>query len=253
MAQDLGRRPRRPKRAGTGATALTLVLRRGGLPSLLTWLYFKALPENDAFDLLRKVVYGAGKLVEVALPLAFILLWERRLPRPRWPGRDGLALGLGFGLAVAAGILGLYFGWLRDSSLLAHTPALLLAVLRKFGIDSLPGFLAWAAFATLVNSLYEEYYYRWFLFGRMRAFLPLPAAVVVSALVFMAHHVILLTGFLPGQFWTAVAPLSLAIAAGGAMWAWLYARTGSLYPPWVSHAVIDLAVLAVGWDLSRPR
>jgi len=76
---------------------------------------------------------------------------------------------------------------------------------------------------------------------------------VLSALAFTAHHVILLTVYFPGQFWTAVAPLSLAIAAGGAMWAWLYARTGALYAPWVSHAVIDLAVLAVGWDLSRPR
>ncbi len=231
-------------------TALTLAV-AAALPSLLTWLYFKALPGTDAFDVLRKGVYGAGKLVEIVLPLAFVLLWERRLPRLRWPGRDGLALGLGFGLAVVAGILGLYFGWLRDSALLADTPTLLHAVLRKFGIDSPPGFLAWAAFATLVNSFYEEYYYRWFLFGRMRGFLPLPAAIVVSALVFMAHHVILLTGFLPGQFWTCVMPVSLGVAVGGGVWAWLYARTGSLYAPWISHAVIDAGILVIGWDLLR--
>jgi len=232
------------------ATALALIF-ASALPSVLTWIYFVALAGDDSFELLRKVVYGAGKVVQVALPLFFVLLWERRLPRPRWPGRDGVVLGLGFGLVVAAGMLGMYYGWLREAPLLAHAATPLLAVLRKFGIDALPGFLAFAAFAIVINSLFEEYYYRWFLFGRMRAFLPLPAAIVLSACVFMAHHVILLNVYIPGQFWTAVAPLSLCIAVGGGVWAWLYARTGSLYAPWLSHAVIDAAILAIGLDLMR--
>lgn len=234
------------------ATAVVLVF-AAALPSLLTWLYFIVLAGDDRFGPLRKAVYGAGKVVQFALPLAFALLWERRLPRPSRPRINGVALGLGFGLVVAAGILTLYFGLLRHSPYLAHTAAAVLAVLRNFGFDSLPRFLILAAYLAVVNSLFEEYYYRWFLFGRLRAFVSLPAAIVLSALAFAAHHVILLTVYFPGLFWTAVAPLSLAVAAGGATWAWLYARTGSLYAPWVSHAVIDLAVLAVGWDLSRPR
>jgi membrane protease YdiL (CAAX protease family) len=96
---------------------------------------------------------------------------------------------------------------------------------------------------------FEEYYYRWFLFGRMRAFLPMWLAVVLSSLVFTAHHVILLTAYLPGQFWTAVVPLSLCIAVGGGVWAWLYARTKSLYAPWLSHAIVDAALFAIGWNL----
>jgi membrane protease YdiL (CAAX protease family) len=221
------------------------------LPSLLTWLYFVALSGEEHSDLLRKVVYAGGKVVQVALPLAFVLLWERRFPRPTWPGREGVALGLGFGLAVAAGMAALYFGWLRDFPLLRRTPTPVLAVLRNFGIDSFPGFLALAAFLSVANSLFEEYYFRWFIFGRMRPLLPLSWSVVLSALVFMAHHVILLAVYFPGQFWTAVAPLSLCIALGGGMWAWLYARTGSLYAPWLSHALIDVAILAIGWDLSQ--
>jgi uncharacterized protein len=219
------------------------------LPSLIAWLYFFALNRDGVPDLARKAISAAGKGMEVALLLAFVLFWERRRPRPSWPRMDGLVLGLGFGLIVAAGMLVLYFGWLRGSSLLRATATPLLGFLRNVGLDSLPGFLALAAFVTVANSLFEEVYFRWFIFGRMRGFLSLPAAVVLSALVFMAHHVILLIYYLPGQFLMGVLPLSLCIAVGGAMWAWLYARTDSLYAPWLSHAVIDAAILTIGWDL----
>jgi membrane protease YdiL (CAAX protease family) len=219
------------------------------LPSLVTWLYFIALAGPGTSDLLRKGVGAAVKVVEVAWPLAFVLLWERRRPRPTWPRKDGIALGLGFGLVVAVGVLALYFGWLRDSSLLGNTPTPVLAVLRGLGGASVPGFLALAAFITVVNALFEEYYFRWFIFGRMRALLPLWAAVVLSGLVFMTHHVLLLSVYIPGQFCTAVVPLSLCIAVGGGVWAWLYEYTGALYAPWLSHALIDAALLVVGWDL----
>ena len=110
-----------------------------------------------------------------------------------------------------------------------------------------------ASFIAVGNSLLEEYYFRWFIFGRMRAFLPLPSAIAASALVFMAHHIILLSVYLPGHFWTLTVPLSLCIAVGGGIWSWLYARTGSLYAPWLSHAIIDVAIGVVGWDLDSPR
>jgi membrane protease YdiL (CAAX protease family) len=219
------------------------------LPSLVTWLYFIVLAGPGNSDLLRQGVAAGVKVVEVAFPLAFVVLWEKRWPRPTWPRKEGVALGLGFGLIVAAGIVGLYFAWLRGSSVLSHTPNQLIGVLQRLGITSALGFLGLSGIICVANSLFEEYYFRWFIFGRMRPFLPLPAAVVLGALVFMAHHVILLSVYLPGHFWTAVVPLSLFIAVGGGVWSWLYARTGSLYAPWLSHALIDGAVVVVGWDL----
>jgi membrane protease YdiL (CAAX protease family) len=46
-----------------------------------------------------------------------------------------------------------------------------------------------------------------------------------------------------------VLPFSLAVGAGGAVWSWLYHRTGSIYSPWISHLIIDAAIMAVGYDL----
>ena len=40
-----------------------------------------------------------------------------------------------------------------------------------------------------------------------------------------------------------------AVAVGGAFWAWLFQRTGSLVAVWWSHVLIDAALMAIGYDL----
>jgi membrane protease YdiL (CAAX protease family) len=74
-------------------------------------------------------------------------------------------------------------------------------------------------------------------------------AIVLSGLAFMAHHVFILYVYMPGYFLTAVVPFSLCVAGGGVVWAWLYDRSGSLYAPWLSHAVVDAGLFVIGYDL----
>ena len=55
-----------------------------------------------------------------------------------------------------------------------------------------------------------------------------------------------------GQFfdsWVVIGVLSVGIALGGAFWAWLYERTRSLYGPWLSHLLIDAALMAIGYQM----
>jgi membrane protease YdiL (CAAX protease family) len=66
----------------------------------------------------------------------------------------------------------------------------------------------------------------------------------------MAHHVVVLAVYFPGRFFTAALPLSLGIAIGGMFWCWLYERTGSIIATWVSHFLIDGAIMIVGYDLA---
>ena len=98
----------------------------------------------------------------------------------------------------------------------------------------------------------EEYYWRWFVFGWLKRWTPLWVAIAVSSVAFMGHHIIILNKYFPGRFWTAALPFSLCVAVGGAVWAWLYHRTQSLYAAWVSHAVIDAAIFAIGFQMVWP-
>src|SRR5262249_12076565 len=136
-----------------------------------------------------------------------------------------------------------------DTWVMADTAARLRHELQDFGLASAAGFAAFAAFTTLLHSLLEEYYWRWFVFGALKHLLPLGGAVVLSALGFMAYHLVLLWGYFPGRFLTAALPFGVCTGVGGVVWAWLYDRSRSIYAPWVSHLIVDAGLFVVGYDM----
>jgi membrane protease YdiL (CAAX protease family) len=221
------------------------------LPSLTTAVYFVGLAADTAGpNGVQLVAFAGGKVAQFVLPLLVVLLLQRRLPRPRRPRFDGLALGAGFGLLVVAAMFALYYGWLADSSILSSAPDRVWAKVTQLGLNYAPG-IYWvvAAGYAVGHALFEEYYFRWFIFGQLRKLLPFAPAAVVASVAFMAHHVILLYVYLPGNFFRAAVPLSLCIAVGGLFWCWLYERTGTIYSAWVSHGIIDAAIFVLGWIL----
>ncbi|MBL8797161.1 MAG: CPBP family intramembrane metalloprotease [Planctomycetia bacterium] len=196
-----------------------------------------------------QISYFGSKAVQFALPVVWLGWWQGQRLRPTKPNFDGLALGLGFGLLVVAAMLGLYFGELRDSPLLAGTPARLRLKVAEYGMATPFRFILMGAFISFIHSLLEEYYWRWFVFGELRKLMPVTFAIVVSSFAFMGHHVVVLAVYFPEKFWTAAVPFSLAVAIGGMVWAWLYHRTGSIWSAWLSHLVIDVGIMILGYDL----
>jgi membrane protease YdiL (CAAX protease family) len=155
-----------------------------------------------------------------------------------------------FGLAVSAAIWLLYAVFLRDWLIRIGTPQKVLAKLHECGAATPAMFLLLTVFLAGIHALLEEYYWRWFVFGRLRRVLPVAAAIAVSSVGFMAHHVVVLDAFLPGHFLTAAVPFALCVGVGGAAWAWLYERTGSIASVWLSHLLVDAAIMLVGYDLA---
>jgi membrane protease YdiL (CAAX protease family) len=225
-------------------------------PSAMTWVYFVAVAgQGSQPNQAVMIAYFAGKVIQFAFPLIYVGLTERKGLRPAWPTWHGLAFGLVFGLAVGGAAIAIYFAVLKDSNYLRETPEKVLAKLRESGYASVGGFLAVAAFYSIVHSLLEEYYWRWFVFGWLRRLMRPLLAGVLASLGFMAHHVIVLSVLFPGmrQFALLVVPLSVAVAMGGGVWCWIYQRTGSLYAAWISHMLIDAAVMVIGWDMVGER
>ena len=42
---------------------------------------------------------------------------------------------------------------------------------------------------------------------------------------------------------------SLAVFLAGAFWAWMYERSGGVVAPWISHALVDIAIMAAAYDM----
>lgn len=214
------------------------------LPSLITWAYFVAFAGHP----LMKPIYAIGKVAQFALPLAWVVLVQRRRVWPARPSWRCVGIGVLFGLSVLAAMLVVHRGLIAPTTLGQTLAAEVQLKLDEIGIAGPGWFLALAAYYSLVHSLLEEYYWRWFVFGQSRRVLPYWVALVGSALGFMAHHVLVVAVYLEGQ-WLLIALASLAVAVGGAFWAWLYNRSGSLYGPWVSHLLVDAGLMLIGYQM----
>jgi uncharacterized protein len=222
-------------------------------PLFMAWLYFvvaSPIANESGANSTMQALYTAGKFIQFGLPIAWVALVDRSALKPGRLHRGGIRLGVLFGFGVAAFAFTLYFAVLKNSPLLHDAPERIRSKLADFGAATPLRFALLGAFLSVINSFLEEYYWRWFVFGRLKKYMPLAAAIAISSLGFMGHHVIVLGIYFPGRFVEAVVPFSLAIALGGAVWAWIYHKSGSLIGPWISHLIVDVAVMAIGYDLA---
>ena len=74
--------------------------------------------------------------------------------------------------------------------------------------------------------------------------MPAAAAVVASGLCFTIHHVLALRL----QFdWNVTILASTGVFVGGTGWSWMYFKYRSIWPGYLSHAIVDVAVFGLGW------
>lgn len=198
-------------------------------------------------------LYGLAKVWILLLPFLWTRWVDLRRVRPTRPSAGPLLLGLATGVAIAAGIVLAYVlvgeGWV-DVALFRDRA-------REAGFGTPGRYLALAVWIALVNSLLEEYVWRWFLVRKIEGVLPsirfagragVPAwtAVPASAAFFTVHHIFALAAQFPWQI-TAVG--SAGVFAGGCIWSWTYARFRSIWPGYVCHVLADAAILAIGWRI----
>jgi membrane protease YdiL (CAAX protease family) len=193
-----------------------------------------------------KAIFTTAKIWLLVFPAAWYLLVEKG--RPSWspPRQGGLAIGAASGAVVAAIIVA--GAWLFGVQNMDLAP--LRTEVQEMGLNTALPYLAGAAGWTFVNSLMEEYVYRWFIFRQCEALMKGTLAVFISAAIFTAHHVIAVSQYLD-PFLAVLA--SAGVFTGGVIWSWLYMRYRSIWPGWLSHVLADVAVFGVGWWLLFER
>ena len=231
----------RPNRADSapgrrGVTVLLLVTAALG-PACASVVYAVLEVESAV----AAAAYYGSKLTFALLPVGWLVLVARRPARvPVWQ-RAGVAAGVGFGAAAAVSALALHHFVLADHL----DPTRLRHMAQSLG--ALKYYVVFGLFLCVVNSAFEEYYWRWFVFGRLRELTPVGLAVAGSALAFGLHHGVVIQAYFGSAALTGL--LTSGVVIGGAAWAWLYHRYGNLYAAWISHLIVDVALIGIGYDL----
>ncbi len=195
----------------------------------------------DVQSHVARFTYFSSKAILALIPAVWLLVVAKtrlRIPRPRW---SGIGWGAGFGLLAAVLILIIYYYALanRLDTHAVRQKAADLGVLNYFG-----GF---AVFLCFFNSAYEEYYWRWFVFGQLRQSIAMPGAALISALTFGLHHGVIIQAYFHSMALTGL--MTFGVIVGGVVWAVLYDRSKNLYSPWISHVLIDAAIMIAAYDL----
>jgi hypothetical protein len=118
---------------------------------------------------------------------------------------------------------------------------------QQVGINSPTIYLVGAMYWTFINSLLEEYIWRWFVYSKCEVLIPGKGAVLLSGLLFTLHHIINLVAYT--ENWLVVVLASLGVFLAGAIWSWCYLMYRSIWSSYFSHVLADLSIAIVCWQL----
>jgi membrane protease YdiL (CAAX protease family) len=252
--------------------------------SLLALLLIAPAPSIGAYmmfwsyrgETLGSVAYTLGKVILYGLPVVWLLFVDRQRLSLSRPERGGFGIGIALGFLISACIFATYslFAKARiDASVIQR-------VVDENGLGVAWKYIAACIWLATVNALLEEYVFRWFIYTRCEAMMAAPSlsargagggssdlstdgahphpsppplrgggkwlAVILAGLIFTAHHVIVLKAYFE---WDITLLASAGIFMGGCAWSALYLRYRSIWPGYVSHVIVDVAVFVIGWDL----
>lgn len=191
---------------------------------------------------LGAALFFASKVWILIAPALWHFGVERQDTTSLRPARAGLGMGLLTGLVIFAGIFGAYAA--LGAAML--DPELFRAKMQEIGMSNRTVFIGLAVYWIFVNSLLEEYVWRWFVTQQWQKLLRPWPAVVLSALCFTLHHVLITQVYLS---WSAVLIVNVGVFTGGVTWSWLFARYRSIWPGFISHILADAVIFAIGYRI----
>ena len=193
-------------------------------------------------ETIGKVAYSLGKMWLYGLPIVWLLFVERDRLSLSPPTRGGFGFGIVSGIVISIAIWLVWVFYARD----AIDPTAIRTVTAENNLNVAWKYIGFGCYLFLINAALEEYVFRWFIFRQCERLLPAALAIVLAAIIFTLHHVIVLRAYFE---WTIVTLASLGIFIGGAIWSWTYLKYRSIWPGYISHAIVDIAILIIGWQL----
>lgn len=191
-----------------------------------------------------QAAYALTKLWILAVPLYWLLVVEKGTLSWSPARRGGFGPAIALGLLISAVIVAAYLmfqDWID--------PQTVREAAERSGIATPARYIGLAIYIFTINAVLEEYVWRWFVFRQCEKIVSAMGgliAVLLSAMFFTIHHILALAA----QFeWKVTLLGSIGVFVGGAVWSWCYLRYRSIWPGYVSHAIVDGVIFVIGWRL----
>ena len=202
-------------------------------------ILFTLTYNDDEFT--SQIFFIICKLWILLAPAYWYLRVEKNSPSMSLPSRDGMAVGgiSGIIMSIIIIVMWLLFGDTLDTDSM-------ISELESTGLTKIRMYIAGMIYWIFLNSLLEEYVFRWFVTIKSIELLGSEdRAIIFSAILFTLHHAIALHYF--GFVWWQIAMACFGLLSASAIWSWLYVRYRSVWVCWFSHAICDVAVFGLGY------
>jgi len=211
-----------------------------GFAPSLSIFYGLVLSEDESHT---QAFFMACKAWIMIVPTLWLFLIDRNEVSRSLPDKEGLRMGVVTGLGMSAFIVVTWFV-LGDSI----DTSSMIAELGPTGLVDKQTYALGALYWIFMNSLLEEYVFRWFITTKGYELLGSESqAIALSAVMFTLHHALALHLF--GFAWWQTVMASLGLLGAAAIWSWLYMRHRSIWVCWLSHAMCDVVVFYLGYLL----
>ncbi len=185
------------------------------------------------------LMFVLSKTLLIIIPLYWYFKLENR--EFSWSpvkNKNDLLVGFVFGIAMSAAIAIAWFlfGDKIDQNSLRE-------LLEGSGLTNPIIYLSLTLYWIFINSLLEEFVFRWFIFEKFETALGSNYALFLSAGAFTLHHTIAMMYMFPISLNILA---SIGVFIGGLLWSWLYLRYRSIWVVFLSHAIVDVVMFSIG-------
>ena len=219
--------------------SLLPILLVGFIPSISVIFGIKII-ENEFHS---QIFFVICKLWIFIIPTVWFFYVEKNIFSRELPSRKGLEMGTATGLIMSIIII---LTWIvfEDSINLEE----MIDTLNSKGLSNVNLYVMGMIYWIFINSLLEEYVFRWFITTKASVLFGNDSyAIFFSALMFTLHHSLALHFF--GFIWWQTIIASFGLLSAAAIWSWLYLQYRSIWVCWLSHAICDVVVFSIGYQI----
>lgn len=223
--------------------------------AIIPALFFNGIASIFYFVLFAEIgfanmLYGSSKLLLLLWPMLWLLFLRQKNREEFFPSffslgnaKKAILYGVVSGVSIFSAGISIFFFF---ENFFQSFTSEITAKTMQMGLISPLFYLLFSGIICILHSLFEEFYWRYFVFHGLRLRFGIFSSALLSSIGFSLHHFVILSQYFPLPLTVA---LGTAVGVGGFFWCILTAYTKTFLGNWISHIFVDVGIFGIGYIL----